>query len=135
MEVPFQPFQKRRLEDAPPSIERVARQPDQLGLMEAQLSGFFQLFAQLLNVDDVTQTHRARTIEQSERGLGRAKMLPDELEHQQLVEIRIQQRTRDRVQFPVMVVRTPGNVNNHSDPNLPQRPSIRSAQTRSTTRG
>jgi len=45
-------------------------------------------------------------------------MLPDELEHQELVEIGIKQRARDRVEFPVMVMRAPGNINYHCKSNL-----------------
>jgi len=32
-------------------------------------------------------------------------MLPDKLQHQQLVEISVEQRSCDRVEFPVVVVR------------------------------
>lgn len=41
------------------------------------------------------------------------KVLPDELEHQQLVEIGIEQRSRDRIEPPVVVVRSPGKIDNH----------------------
>jgi hypothetical protein len=41
-------------------------------------------------------------------------MLPDQLEHQQLVKIGIQHGARNGVQIPVMVVRAPGEVDNHS---------------------
>ena len=61
-----------------------------------------------------------------ERGMGRGKMLPDELQHQQLVEIRIQQRTRDGIEFPVMVVRAPGEVDNHNDFNFTSTTAMRS---------
>ena len=51
-------------------------------------------------------------------------MLPDELEHQQLVEIGIQQGTRDRIQFPVMIVRAPGDIDNHNVTTLSQQLSL-----------
>ena len=41
------------------------------------------------------------------------KVLPDELEHQELVEIGIEQRSRDRIEPPVVVVRSPGKIDNH----------------------
>jgi hypothetical protein len=41
-------------------------------------------------------------------------VLPDELQHQQLVEIRIQQRPDDRIQFPVMIVSATRKINNHN---------------------
>jgi hypothetical protein len=40
-------------------------------------------------------------------------MLPDELQHQQLVKIGIQQGSNHRVQFPVVVVRPLGEVHDH----------------------
>ena len=40
-------------------------------------------------------------------------MLPDKLQHQQLVEIGVEQRSRDRVQFPVVVMRPLREVHDH----------------------
>jgi hypothetical protein len=40
-------------------------------------------------------------------------MFPDELQHQQLVEIGIKQGSNDRVQFPVVVVRPLREVHDH----------------------
>src|ERR1700675_3689712 len=40
-------------------------------------------------------------------------MLPDKLQHQQLVEISVEQRARDRVQFPVVIVRPLCEVHDH----------------------
>jgi len=47
------------------------------------------------------------------------KLFPDELEHQELVEIGIEQGPRDRVQFPVVVVGAAGQVDNHNPNTLP----------------
>ena len=41
-------------------------------------------------------------------------MLPDELQHEQLVEIRIEQRPRDGIELPVVVVRAPGQIDDHT---------------------
>jgi hypothetical protein len=41
-------------------------------------------------------------------------MLPDELQHQQLIKIRVEQGSRNRVQLPVMVMRAPRQVDNHN---------------------
>jgi hypothetical protein len=43
-------------------------------------------------------------------------MLPDELKHQELVKIGIEQRPGNRVEFPVVVVRPFGEVNDHRVP-------------------
>jgi hypothetical protein len=40
-------------------------------------------------------------------------MLPDELEHKEFVEVGIEQGPRDGVQFPVVVVRPLGEVDDH----------------------
>jgi hypothetical protein len=40
-------------------------------------------------------------------------LLPDELEHQELVKIGVQQRPRNRVQFPIVVMSAPGEVDDH----------------------
>jgi hypothetical protein len=40
-------------------------------------------------------------------------MLPDELQHQQFLEICIEQGTCNRIQLPVMVMRAPGEVDDH----------------------
>src|ERR1700686_4655347 len=43
-------------------------------------------------------------------------MLPDELQHQELVKIGVEQRPGNRVQLPVVVVRPLGEVNDHRVP-------------------
>ena len=40
-------------------------------------------------------------------------MLPDKLQHQQLVEIGIEQRADDRVEFPVVVMRAFCKIDDH----------------------
>jgi hypothetical protein len=42
-------------------------------------------------------------------------MLPDKLQHQQFVEIRVQQRPDDRIEFPVMVMRAFGEIDDHCE--------------------
>ena len=64
--------------------------------------------------DHVAETHRCGAIHQRECRMGSPEVLPDKLQHQQLVEICIQKRSRNRIQLPVMIVRAPGNINNHN---------------------
>ena len=47
-------------------------------------------------------------------------MLPDKLQHQQLVEIGIEQGARNRVQLPVMVMRAPRQIDDHDEITLIQ---------------
>ena len=57
---------------------------------------------------------------QSWRMMISGKILPDKLQHQQLVKVRIQKRPRNRIKLPVMVMRAPGNIDNHNKTTLPQ---------------
>ena len=59
-EVVLQPIEEGGLEDAAAAVERVAGEPDQLRLAEAQLAGGFELLAQLLHADDFAQAHGRR---------------------------------------------------------------------------
>ena len=47
------------------------------------------------------------------RGCG--EVLPDELEHEELVEIGVEQGARDGIHLPVMVMRAPGEIDNHDE--------------------
>jgi hypothetical protein len=46
-------------------------------------------------------------------------MLPDELQHQQFVNIGIEERPCDGVYFPVMVMGAAREVDDHNDTTLP----------------
>src|SRR6185437_16112904 len=109
----FQPLEKRRRENSAFAIERVACQPDQLGFAEAEFSDCIQLLAQPVHTDDVTQPHGRGAIEQREGNVKMREIFPDELEHQKLVEVGIEQRTRDGIEFPVMVMCAPCQVDDH----------------------
>jgi hypothetical protein len=41
-------------------------------------------------------------------------MLPNKLQHQQLVEIGVEQGPGNRIQFPIVVVRALGKVHDHA---------------------
>ncbi len=66
------------------------------------------ILAKLGHADDLAQAHRSCAVDERVRGARRGKMLPDELEHEQFVEIRVEQGTRDGIHLPVMIVRAPG---------------------------
>ena len=56
----------------------------------------------------VGQAHGRGAVDAGESGVSLGEMLPDKLEHEQLVEIGIEQRARDGIKLPVMVVRALG---------------------------
>ncbi len=118
--IPLQPLKKCRLENASAPIKRITRKPDQLRLVEPQPPRLFQLFPQLVHTDQIAQAHGSGAIEQRERGLCLGEILPDKLQHEQLVEIRIEEGPRNRIQLPVVVMRAPGNIDNHDESTLSQ---------------
>ena len=62
----------------------------------------------------MTERNGRGAIDEGECGAGFGEMLPDELEHEELVEVGIEQRARDRIEFPVVVVRAASEVDDHS---------------------
>jgi hypothetical protein len=112
-EVLLQPLQKLRLEDVPKTIERIARQPDQLRPAEAQAAHMLHLLDQRGRAHALGQPHAHGTIRHLAGDVHRRKVLPDELQHQQLVEVCVEQRPHDGVQLPVMIVRALGEVDVH----------------------
>ena len=112
-EVAFEPAKESRLEDAAASVEGVAGEPDHLRLVEAEFACGFQLLAKLVDVNDVAEGDVDGAVEKREGGARRGEMLPDELEHEELVEVRVKQGAGDRIQLPVVVVRAPGEVDDH----------------------
>ena len=63
---------------------------------------------------------------QAKADAGLAEMLPDELQHQQLVEVRVQQRPHNGVKIPVVVVRPLREVDDHASVSVPS-PGCRAA--------
>ncbi len=71
------------------------------------------MLAELVDIDDTAQRNRRGAIQKREFCTGLGEVLPDELEHEQLVKVGIEERARDGIEFPIMVVRAPGEVNDH----------------------
>src|SRR5208283_629905 len=113
-EVAFQPFEKSRFEDSATAIEGVAGEPYQFRPAKAEAAGVLHLVDEFLAVEHIGETRGGRAVVERERHASVSVMLPDKLEHQQLVEIGVEQRTRDRIEFPVVVVRAFGEVDDHS---------------------
>src|SRR4051812_19407973 len=97
LKILLQPFQERGLEDSAAPVKCIARQPHQFRLSEPQSANVLQLYLELLNIDDVADAHTRMTINERKLHTRLGKVLPDELQHQQLVEIRVEQRSNDRV--------------------------------------
>jgi hypothetical protein len=82
-------------------------EPDQLLLGKADGAGMIELGAQLALVDHLGEPDMPAAIDHRKGGvLGRVEF-PDHLQHQELVEIGIEQAAHDRIEPPAMVV-SPG---------------------------
>ena len=110
----FEPVEEGGFEDTAAAVKRVAREPHQLRLAESQLTGGFELLAKLRNANDFAKADRGSAIDEREGGAGAGKVLPDELEHQQLVEVSIEQGARDGIHLPVVIVGASGEIDNHN---------------------
>ena len=108
-----QPLQKIGLKDTAAAEKSVARQPDQLRFEKSQAAHVLQLLRYLFSLNHLGQAHRRRSIRHRKRYLRGGEMLPDELKHQQFVEIRIQQGSHHRVEVPVVVVGPLCEVHDH----------------------
>jgi hypothetical protein len=71
------------------------------------------LLGEIVDCKEVSERHLRGAIEKREGHLGFRKMLPNKLQHQQLIEIGIKQGPSNRVQFPVVVVRPLSEVDDH----------------------
>ena len=81
----------------------------------------FELGAQFLLVDDFAKPHMAAAIDNREGDLLVRVEFPDHLQHQQLVEIGIEQAAHDRVEPPAVIVGSGRNVGNCHDGTLTRR--------------
>lgn len=114
LKVAVEPLKEGGFEDALAAVEGIAREPDEFGLVKAEGAGVVELLAKLAGIDEIGETDLGGAIDEGKRGAGRREVLPDELEHEQLVEVGIQQGAGDRVELPVVIVRAAREVNDHN---------------------
>jgi hypothetical protein len=105
-----QPGEEFGAEDLRAAIKGVTGQPDHLLLGEAQRAGVVELVAQFALVDVVSEPYRPGAVGKGEGGLHFRIEAPDHLEHEQLVEVGVEQAADDRVELPGMIVDPLGNV-------------------------
>ena len=66
-----------------------------------------------VGVDLVGEAHARGAVDDLAGDVDGREVLPDELEHEQLVEVGVEQRADDGVELPVVVVRALGEVDVH----------------------
>ena len=69
----LEPIEECRLEDSAAAKKGVAGEPDKLGFAEAETPRGFELFPQLLDVDDFAELHGGGAIDERECGAGAGK--------------------------------------------------------------
>ena len=112
-EVVLEPVEEVGLEDLFGAVEGVTGKPDELGTAQAQSANVVELIAQHGCRDAVGQTDLDGAVVDL-AGDGRGwKVLPDELQHEQLIEVCVEQRAHDGVELPVVVVGALGEVDVH----------------------
>ena len=105
-----EPVEEVGLEDLGRAVEAVTREPDHLLLGEAERSRMVELGPQLALVDLLGELHRRGAVDQREGRVDLGVEAPDHLQHQELVEIGVEQAPDDRIELPGVVVDPPGDV-------------------------
>ena len=103
------------------AVERVTGEPDQLLLGEADGAGMVELGAQFALVDDLGEPHMPAAVDDRKGDLLVRIEFPDHLQHQQLVEIGIEQAAHDRIEPPAVIVGSGCNVGDCHGGTLPRR--------------
>ena len=111
---PREPFHELGLENLLGAIETVAGEPDQLVLRHAQRARVIELIGQLPLVDDLGEPNARGPIDQLECDPAAAVQLPDHLQHEKLIEVRIEQGAHDRIDAEGMVVNACGEIGYHA---------------------
>ena len=108
-----EPFHELRLENLLRAVKRIAGEPDQFVLGESQGARMIELVDQLALVDDIGEPDRRRPVDELESDLALRMHLPDHLEHQKLVEIRVEQRAHDRIDAKRVIVDAGCDIRGH----------------------
>ena len=98
------------------AIEGVAAQPGALPAREAEAADMVELLAQLALVDQLGQADLRRPVQQRELDRRLRPVPKDRLAHQELVEVRVDQRPDDRVDLPAVVPDTGGDIDHGGAP-------------------
>ena len=107
-----EPIDKVRREHLGLAVERVAREPDQLLFTEGDAAGMVELRPQFTFVDDLGKPDVAAAINDGKRDMLVRIEFPDHLQHEQLVEIGIEQAAHDRIEAEAVVIGSRRDIRN-----------------------
>ena len=108
-----QPLHELGLENVAGAVESVAGEPDELVLGEPERARVIELVGELALVHDVGESHRRRPVDELEGHLELRMHLPDHLEHQKLVEVRIEQRADRWIDTERMIIDAGCDIRGH----------------------
>ncbi len=123
-----EPGHELRREHLRLAVERVTGEPDQFLLGETKGAGVVELGAQFAFVDDVGETDVAAAVDHREGRMHARVERMNHLQHQELVEIGIEQAADDRVEPPAMVVGARRDVGHGHGGTIVWRPGARQGE-------
>ena len=99
-----EPGQELRREQALLAVEGVPGEPDAFLLGEPHGARMVELLAKLGRVDRLRKARLRRAVDQGERDRDVPELRPDRLQHEELVDVGVEQAADDRVQLERVVV-------------------------------
>ena len=105
-----QPGQKIWRKQAFLAVEGVPGEPDALLLGELDGAGVIELLAKLRFIDLFRKAHPRRAVDERERHRDVGALLPDRLQHEELVDVGVEEAADDRVELEGVVVDPGGDV-------------------------
>jgi len=129
----FEPLEEGGFEHATITIEGVSGEPDQFRFVKTAFAGLLQMLTKNTDRYKLCETDVSRAIDERERRLGARKTFPDELEHQEFVEIGVEQGAGNGIDFPVMVVSPARKIDDHESIRLPHTGRRYATETRQST--
>ncbi len=98
------------------AVEGIPRQPDQFLGRKPDGTRMIELGAQFGLIDIICQSHGPAAIDQRESDRQLRIEVPDHLQHQQLVEIGIEQAADDWIEPPVVIIGPCGDIGDRHQP-------------------
>ena len=103
------------MEDLLNPVECVACKPNQFAAAEPEGADVIKLLAQGSGGDAVGQANVRGAVVYLAGYMGLREVLPDELEHEELVKVGVEERAHDGIELPIVVMRAFGEVDVHGD--------------------
>ena len=103
------------MEDLLNPVECVTCEPNQFAAAEPKGADVVELVAEGGGGDAVGQADVRGAVVYLAGDMGVREVLPDELEHEELVKVGVEERAHDGIELPIVVVRAFGEVDVHRE--------------------